>query len=85
MKKYPPIMMMRKGNYYVRLPYNAGYDELLSDQRIQFGAPCIRGTRIPVTSIYGQFKGGDSLKYIAKSYRITEKQAQAAIDFVEGK
>jgi len=83
--KTPPIEMMRKGYYYVRLPLHAGYDELLIDQRIQTGSPCIRGTRIPVYSIYGRFKAGDNIEFIARDYRITKEQIQAAIDYAEGK
>jgi len=81
-RRLPPIMMMRKGYTYVRLPYNAGYDELLADQRIQAGDMCIRGTRIPASSIYGRFRSGEGLEFIARDYKITKKQVEAAIDYV---
>jgi len=49
--------------------------------QIQFGAYCIRGTRIPVTTIKGMLKCGDSIDYIMRSYRITREQALAAQNF----
>ncbi len=83
--KPPPMGMKRQGYYYVRLPLSAGYDELLIDQRIQSGSPCIRGTRIPVHSIYGRYRGGDTIEYMMKDWRLTREIIQAAIDYAEGK
>ena len=51
------------------------------DPKIQFGSYCIRGTRIPVTTIRSMFRGGDSVKSIAGSYGITEEQVRAALEF----
>lgn len=77
---------MRKGYTYVRLPYKAGYNELLADQKIQAGEPCIRGTRIPASSLYGYYKAGDNIKTIHTNFPyVTIKQIKAAIDYVDGK
>ncbi len=35
---------------------------------VQFGAPCIKGTRIPTRSVAGMVEAGDSIDYVARSY-----------------
>lgn len=83
--KNPPVMMQRKGYWYVRLPYTVGYDEILADQRIQSGEPCIRGTRVPVSSIYGCHMAGETNAAIAKEFQITKRVVEVAIAYVEGR
>lgn len=51
--------------------------------QIQFGAYCIRGTRIPVKAIRGMYKAGDSSEYIRKSYNLSQEQMEAALHFRE--
>jgi len=82
MRTTAPIDIIRNGYRYVRLPILEGYDELLIDQRIQFGAPCIRGTRIPAESVACHYKAGDSVAMIVIGYGVTEKQVQACLDYV---
>ena len=48
---------------------------------IQFGAPCIEGTRIPTDAIYGMIKGGDSPEFTARAYDISIESMEAAIDW----
>ena len=79
----PKIEFTRKGYQYVRLPKSSSGITISPD--IQFGQPCIKGTRIPCTSIYSYFKGGDKIEYLVKSFNITPEQVQACIDYVEGK
>ena len=49
--------------------------------KIQFGSYCIRGTRIPVTTIKSMVAGGDRIEYLARSFGITEEQVKAALNF----
>ena len=49
--------------------------------QIQFGAPCIEGTRIPTIAISSMVKGGDSRKFAARSYRISSESVEAAIEW----
>lgn len=48
---------------------------------IQFGAPCIEGTRIPTIAIYSMVKAGDSPEFAARSYRISSESVEAAIEW----
>jgi len=51
------------------------------NKKIQFGDYCIRGTRIPITSIRAMVKGGDSIECLVESYNITREQVEAALNF----
>lgn len=46
---------------------------------VQFGAPCIRGTRIPTRTLWIMRCGGDSLDFIADAYRLDAQQVEEAI------
>lgn len=50
---------------------------------IQFGAPCIKGTRIPTRAVWGMLRGGDSLERVAHSYGISEEEVHAAVGWEE--
>ena len=49
--------------------------------QIQFGAPCIPGTRIPTSAIYGMVNGGDPPGFVARSYDISMETLEAALDW----
>lgn len=55
------------------------------NKKIQFGSYCLRGTRIPVTTIKGMVRGGDSIELVMRSYYITREQVEAALKFREVK
>lgn len=38
------------------------------EPQVQFGAPCIKGTRIPTRTVAGMIEAGDSVQYVASSY-----------------
>ena len=48
---------------------------------VQFGAPCIKGTRIPTRSIFGMVEAGDSPKWVADAYDISMCEVEAAYDW----
>lgn len=48
---------------------------------VQFGAPCIKGTRIPTRSVFGMIEAGDSPERVARSYGISQGELQAAYDW----
>ena len=54
---------------------------ILLDPLIQFGAPCIKGTRIPTRTLWGMVMGGDTIEYVTQSYHLTIEQVQNAIDW----
>ncbi len=48
---------------------------------IQFGAPCVKGTRIPTRTIVGMVEAGDSPHWVAQAYGISPEEVQAALDW----
>jgi uncharacterized protein (DUF433 family) len=56
---------------------------ILLNPSIQFGAPCIKGTRIPTHSVWGMIEGGDPAELVLRSYGITEEELDAAVAWEE--
>lgn len=56
-------------------------EEVLIKPTIQFGAPCIRGTRITTSTVWGMHQGGDSVDFIARIYQLEPKRIQKAIEW----
>ena len=55
------------------------HDNVLINPEVQFGEPCIQGTRIPTRTIWRISHGGDSLAYLAKAFRLSEAQVNHAL------
>jgi len=57
--------------------------KVVKNKKILNGEPVIKGTRIPVASIVGQFsKNGCNFKDIKKIYpQLSKKQVQAALEY----
>lgn len=53
-------------------------DYVMIDPAIQFGRPCITGTRIPTSDIAGMIEAGDSEEFLADSYGVTLEQIESA-------
>ena len=56
---------------------------IVIDPQRKFGNPIIEGRNIYPETIFGHYKAGDPLNYIAFIYEITEKEAQDAIHYCE--
>lgn len=54
---------------------------VLLDPRIQFGAPCINGTRIPTRSIWDMIRAGDPQSLVENAYDITSAELTAAVEW----
>ncbi len=54
---------------------------ILLDPYIQFGEPCIKGTRIPTETLWALHQGGDSTGTLAYMYDIPQSKVEAAIDW----
>lgn len=54
---------------------------ILLHPQIQFGASCIKGTRIPTKTLWAMVKGGDPIKLIAQWYELDEHEIQEAIQW----
>lgn len=50
-----------------------------SNPRIKFGRPCIPGTGLTCSAIYGMFSAGDNVEYLAEQYGHPVKVIQQAI------
>ena len=56
-------------------------DGVILEPEVQFGAPCIKGTRIPTRTIVGMIEAGDSPHWVAQAYGISPEEVQAARDW----
>jgi len=52
---------------------------VLLNPLVQFGAPCIEGTRIPTRAVWSMYVGGDRIETIARDYGVPTEKAQAAL------
>lgn len=55
------------------------YRYICLDPTIQFGAPCVEGTRVPTRSIWDKIRAGDSPEVVAALYDLDMAQVQYAI------
>ncbi len=58
-------------------------DRIAIDSEIQHGKPVIRGTRVPVSRIFGGMAGGMTVEEIVREYEISEQDVLAALNFAE--
>lgn len=54
---------------------------VIVDQKVQFGKPVIKGTRVPVEVIVGHIAAGDTVEEVAQEYRLTKKDVLAALKY----
>lgn len=59
-------------------------NEIIINQKIRFGKPIIRGTRITVEEVLGALAGGMDLPEIQKEYGLTKGQILVALRYVAG-
>ena len=55
--------------------------DVILQPTVQFGAPCIKGTRIPTRAVAGMVNAGDSVEWVAQSYSLTVVTVQAACEW----
>ncbi len=55
--------------------------DILLHPLIQFGAPCIKGTRVPTRSIWGMVKAGDTIELVTRSYGLEEDDVRKAVEW----
>lgn len=56
-------------------------EAILIKPTVQYGAPCIRGTRIPTRTLWDMHQGGDPVEFIASVYRLEEEQVEEALQW----
>ena len=56
-------------------------EDVLIHPRIQFGEPCIKGTRIRTRIIWQLLQGGDTLSYLMRAFKLPEEQINHALEW----
>jgi len=51
------------------------------DEKVAFGKPVIKGTRVPVDLVIGQLAGGMTYEQVMKEYDLTKEDVLAALDY----
>ena len=51
------------------------------DPLLQFGAPCLKGTRIPTRTISGMIEAGDTASWVAEAYGLSNGEVHTALDW----
>ena len=51
------------------------------NEKIRFGKPVIKGTRVPVELVLGKLAGGMSFEKVMREYDITQEDILAALDY----
>jgi uncharacterized protein (DUF433 family) len=57
------------------------HDDILMNPKIQFGEPCIEGTRLRTRVLWQMWKGGDTIPYIVRAFDLTEQQINHALEW----
>ena len=55
--------------------------EIRLNPKIQFGSPCIAGTRVPTSVVYDSAMAGDPKESMVDDYGVTMEQVEAALDW----
>lgn len=56
-------------------------DGVILEPQVQFGTPCIKGTRIPTRTIAGMIEAGDSVDWVVDAYDVTIDEVNAACEW----
>ena len=51
------------------------------DEKIRFGKPVIKGTRVPIDLILGKLAGGMTYEEVMVEYDLTKEDILAALDY----
>lgn len=57
------------------------HDDVLMNPKIQFGDPCIKGTRLPTQILWRMYNGGDNIPYLSRAFLISEQQINNALEW----
>ena len=51
------------------------------DDKVRFGRPVVKGTRVPVELVVGKLAGGMSVEEVAAAYGLTREGVLAALSY----
>ena len=54
------------------------------NQKVQSGAPVLRGTRLPADAIVANFDYGVSVAEISRQFEVPASQVEAIVDYAHG-
>ena len=54
---------------------------IVVDEKVRFGKPVIRGTRVPVELVVGKLAGGMGVAEVAEEYGLTKEDVLAALAY----
>ena len=57
------------------------HTDVIMNPRIQFGEPCIKGTRMRTRILWQMHNGGDSVSYLTRTFNLTEPQITHALEW----
>lgn len=57
------------------------HEDILINPRIQFGEPCIKGTRIRTRVMSELLDGGDTIPYVMRAFNLTEQQITHTLEW----
>lgn len=57
------------------------HPDVIMNPKIQFGEPCIQGTRLPTRMLWRMYNGGDTISYLVRAFRISEEQIEHALEW----
>lgn len=55
--------------------------DVMMNPRIQFGEPCVKGTRMRTRVLWQMRNGGDSTSYLIRAFGLTETQVEHALEW----
>jgi len=56
-------------------------NRIIVDEKIRFGKPVIKGSRVPVDLIIGKLAGGMTYDEVMSEYELTKEDILAALDY----
>jgi len=54
---------------------------IVVDEKVRFGKPVIKGTRVPVELILGKLAGGMTMEEVIQEYELTREDLLAALSY----
>jgi len=54
---------------------------IVVDEKVRFGKPVIKGTRVPVELVLGKLAGGMTMEEVMREYELTREDLLAALSY----
>lgn len=74
------MTFIRHNGVYVAATWTPHIDVILNPM-VQFGEPCVQGTRVPTRVLWRMLNGGDTIPYLARTFEIPENKIEHALEW----